>query len=202
MSEIAKRIDHVIQTDLAQRLKAAGFRKSGRTFFRTQPDHTRVVNVQANLWNQGQEGSFAINLGIHFPIVTELAGEPAVTGRFPKEYQCNVRERLGALVYGGRDHWWPITAHTDVARLAQTVGTAWSVFGRPWLERTATLQGAFELACSQQLHFLAANLALALRDREAAGQLLQRAMSRLPKGRSRFETWGRRHGLLGEACPS
>jgi Domain of unknown function (DUF4304) len=196
MSEIAKQIDRVVQADLAARLKVAGFRKSGRTFFRAQPDHTRVVNVQASLWNQGGEGSFAINLGIYFPAIADLSGGPVATGKYPKEYECTVRERLGALVYGGRDHWWPIAPGADLARLATSVGTAWSVFGRPWLDQMSTLRGAYDLVCSQKLYFLAANFALALGEREAAEQLLRQALTRAPRARARFEDWGHRHGLL------
>jgi len=85
VSEIARRIDEVVKADLATRLEAEGYRKSARTFHRTEADHTKVVNVQANLWNQGSEGSFAINLGVSLPAVAGLSGGPVAHGRFPKQ---------------------------------------------------------------------------------------------------------------------
>jgi uncharacterized protein DUF4304 len=188
----------VIRADLAKRLAAAGYRKSGRTFFAAGTDHTRVVNVQGNRWNEGDGGSFAINLGVYFPRIAELAGDPPVTGRFPNESRCSVRERLGALVYDGRDHWWDIGPDTDRERLARSIGTAWSVFGRTWLDRVATLEGAYTFVCEQGMPFVAANFALALGDRDAAAQLLRRALAAGPRAHARFEAWARRHGVAFE----
>ena len=39
MSDIAERIDAIVKADLAARLKAAGFRRSGRTFYRQVGEH-------------------------------------------------------------------------------------------------------------------------------------------------------------------
>jgi hypothetical protein len=198
MSEIGRRIDEVIQLDLAQRLRAAGFRKTARTFFCTQANHTRIVNVQASQWNHGEDGSFTINLGVYYPVVSDLAGRPRVTGKFPKEYECTVRERLGALAHDGRDHWWSVSRTTDFTHLANEVGTAWTVFGSPWLDRASTLPGAIELLRCQKLYFAAANAALALGKREDAEQLLREAMKTKPQAYTRLREWENRHGLLRE----
>ena len=47
-------------------------------------EHTCIVNVQGNKWNQGDEGSFAINLGVYFPVIADLGGGPQALGRFPR----------------------------------------------------------------------------------------------------------------------
>ncbi len=196
MSDIGQRIDDVIKTDLALRLKAESYHKSGRTFFRAAADHTCVVNVQGGKWNAGEEGSFAINLGVYFPIVAELGGGPVARGAFPKEYECSIHSRLGPLADDGRDYWWSVDASDDIGRLARAVGTAWNDVGRPWFEKASSLSGAYEISCEQLLHFPAAILALALRERDKATGHLKTAIKRLPRGRARFEEWGKRHGLI------
>ena len=196
MSAISDRIDHVIARDLALRLKAEGYRKSGRTFYRAAPDHTCVVNVQANKYNQGDDGSFAINLGVYFPAFAELGGGRVVQDKFPKEYECSVRGRLNPSADDGRDYWWSARAGDDLAVLARQVGTAWNDYGQSWLAKRSTLRGAYEISCQELLHFPSAIFALALGEREKATTHLIRAIERLPRGRPRFEEWGKRYGLL------
>ena len=79
MSEIGKRIDEIVNADLAVRLKAEGFRKSSRTFFRAAADHTAVVNIQASLHNEGNSGTFAINLGVYFPLFAQFGDRESAT---------------------------------------------------------------------------------------------------------------------------
>jgi hypothetical protein len=196
MSEISKRIDEIVKVDLAVRLKVEGFRKSSRTFFRPAAEHTAVVNIQASLHNEGDSGTFAVNLGVYFPVFAELGGGLVSRGAFPKEYECSIRDRLGALAHEGRDYWWPVQPGADTEALGRSVGAAWAAYGRSWMERVSTLQGAFESTREQNLYFPAAIFALALGDRESAASLIRRAIERLPRGRPRFESWGARHGLL------
>jgi len=196
MSVISARIDGVIAKDLALRLKAEGYRKSGRTFYRPAPDHTCAVNIQGHKYNEGDEGSFAINMGVYFPVVAELGGGPVARGKFPKDNECSVQTRLNPFTKEGRDYWWSAGAGVDVAVLAREVGTAWNDCGRPWFAKASTLSGAYEIYCERLLHFPAAIFALALGEREKAAAHLRKAIERLPRGRPRFEEWGKRHGLI------
>ena len=202
MGDIAARINHVIATDLGLRLKAEGYRKNGRTFFRADVDHTCAVNVQGRKWNAGDEGSFAVNLGVYFPIVAELGGGVVARGAFPKENECSVSTRLGPGAADGADYWWSIAAGDDMARLAAAVGAAWNDVGRPWMALASTLRGAYGIYCERLLHFPAAIFALALGEREQATSHVWTAIDRLPpgpglpRGRARLEEWGRRHGLV------
>jgi hypothetical protein len=196
MTSIDTRIDAVIASDLAIRLKGEGYRKSGRTFFRVGHEHTCIVNVQGNKWNQDDEGSFAINLGVYFPIIADLGGGPQALGPFPKEHECSISTRLGPRAREGDDHWWPVGSGDAISGVAAAVGTAWSDVGRAWLEEAASLTGAYAITCERSLHFPAAIFALALRDREKSIEHLKMAIERLPRGRTRFEAWGKRYGLI------
>jgi hypothetical protein len=196
MTAIRERIDTVIASDLAVRLKAEGYRKSARTFFRAGEEHTCIVNVQGNKWNQDDEGSFAINLGVYFPIIANLGGGPPALGPFPKEHECSISARLGPRAREGGDHWWTLGAGDEIAHVAAAVGTAWSQVGRVWLDEASTLAGAYAITCERSLNFPAAIFALALQDRDKSAEHLQMAIERLPRGRARLEAWGKRHGLI------
>lgn len=196
MSLTGERIDRVVATGLAPRLKAENYRRTGRTFYRAARDHTCVVNVQGNKWNEGDEGCFAINLGVYFPVVAELGGGPVRRGAFPKENECSIRACLAPRADDRGDYWWPVGASHDSGRVAEAVGAAWNDVGRPWFERAATLRGAYHISCEQLLQFPAAIFALALGEREKAADHLRVAIERLPRGKARFEEWGTRHGLL------
>lgn len=58
----AKLIDPVVSARLAKTLKAAGFKKAGRTFRRVSDDVVHVVNVQASGGNAGDYGQFTLKL--------------------------------------------------------------------------------------------------------------------------------------------
>jgi hypothetical protein len=130
-----------VRGDLATRLKVNGYRKSGRSFWRDADDHIRVVNVQASQWNAGDSGRIAVNLGVYFPDVAASVGR-AMKGKFPKEYDCHVRRRLGTLAHENRDYWWPIELGTNLQALSIEIADTWDQFGSPWLEKASTFEGA------------------------------------------------------------
>ena len=195
MSKIGKRIDALVSLELASRLKAAGYRKKGRSFWTVREDHTRVVNVQASRWNQGEEGTLAVNLGVFFPALAKLMDQPDVEG-VPKEYQCTLRRRLGVLAHGGRDHWWSVGPETDLASTSREIAEAWTGFGVPWMESVATLEGARAELDRQGNPFLAGVVSLELGDRETARALVVESLRRFPRAAARTREWAARHGLL------
>ena len=196
MSHIRDAIENVIRGDLALRLKEAGYKKAARTFFAERADHTRVVNVQSDKWNQGSHGGFTINLGVYLPQVALITEALPLSGLYPKEYECSVQVRLGALMHEGQDVWWKIEAGTDVPKLAAEVGKAWAAFGQPWLERVSTLEGAHAELLSQYAYYHAAATALLLGRRDEARALVERALERLPRAAKKLSEWGQKHGLL------
>ena len=196
MSTIRNAIENVIRGDLAGRLKDAGYRRAARTFFAEFSDHTCVVNVQADKWNQGSSGRFTINLGVYFPELAQLMETLPLSGVYPKEHECNVQERLGSLMHDGRDVWWEIDAGTDVAKLAGEVGNAWAAFGKPWLEQVSTLEGAHAQLLNQYSYYQAAASALLLGRRDEALSLIQKSLERHPRAAKKVGAWGQKHGLL------
>ena len=193
MSDIAKRIDEVTRLGLAAPLKAAGFRKSARTFHRDDGDSIAVINVQASQGNLGGAGKFTLNLGRYIPAIEQVLGHAPLTAA-PKEYDCTVRKRIGNLMPAQRDHWWELDANTSLDLLAAEVAAALTNHGLPWLERIRTLQGLREDPGA--LPFLTgASLALLLGDRAAATALAQEMLCERPRAEAMVREWGRRNGV-------
>lgn len=142
MNDIAKTIDATIAVALAPQLKALGFRKSGRTFYRVAGDCTQVINVQASLSNYAGQGKFTVNLGGFYPLLAELLTglQPAPKpGALPKEYDCQLRRRIGELLPARRDFWWELAAGDRVDDLGRELAAAVADCGLPWLASVSTL---------------------------------------------------------------
>ncbi len=196
MSDIAKLIDDVVRRDLARRLKSNGYRKSGRTFYRIAGSHTAVVNVQASKHNLGLNGTFTVNLGVYFPDVATITNALPLTGAFPKEYDCTVRQRLGVLMTGSDDYWWVVNIDTDMGTIAETVAHTWSQHGQPWIERVSDLDAAHNELVSQNMFFVAAAISVLQGRRDEAAELVRKAESRQPMAARRIQQWAREHELV------
>jgi hypothetical protein len=114
-------------------LKTRGFRKSGNHWVRPD-DWSRVVSLQNSKWNSATEAQFTINLGVHIPHLHELSGGLPVKGTL-KEYNCDVRIRIGELFEYPRDHWWKVSGSESPDELVQEVSEALIRHGIPWLDR-------------------------------------------------------------------
>jgi hypothetical protein len=154
-----------------------------------------VVNVQASQWNEGESGKFTVNLGVYFPAVAEMLNLP-LPASAPKEYDCTVRVRLPSLMHDGRDVWWNVEAHVSDNELTKRVGTAWSMFGRSWLERTSNLEGALDELITQKMYFHAAAISVLLEKMDDARELVARAEKRQPLAKVRIREWAKAQQLI------
>jgi len=123
----SKKIDGIIQNHLHPFMKEAGFIRKGRTWNRHARGMIDVMNVQTSQWNEPTLGSFTINVGVLVPKVYALCwGKDTPT--FPKEEDCIVRARIGALIdrpVAGRrkqkDVWWDMDMETDLETLGNNL---------------------------------------------------------------------------------
>ena len=90
-------------------LKPLGFRKFGRTLHRfVSEDISQVVNFQSGYPADGMGGSFCVNLGIRVPECVEKELQPSKPRKkYYKEYDCNIRSRLGDYTKQG-DVWYDL----------------------------------------------------------------------------------------------
>lgn len=87
MSDVGKLVDLIAREALAEPLKAAGYRKDGRTWRRRTGESVLVVNVQASRWNDQSGGQFTLNVGVYFPALAEQLAIYPVADK-PAECDC------------------------------------------------------------------------------------------------------------------
>lgn len=113
-------------------LKPLNFRKSGNTWIRHNK-WPQVINLQLSQWNSAEEAQFTINLGISIPEL-HLASESIPIKGSLKEYNCDLRTRIGRLLPHKCDYWWKVTSNTKLDELITDVSTKVEQFAHPWLD--------------------------------------------------------------------
>lgn len=109
----------IVEKEVFIKLKPLGFKKNGRTFNRQLDEGIiQVINFQSGqyLIGRGYEisglrenlyGKFVVNLGVCIESLYKFQS-PTGNKMYYKEYDCQIRSRLGTLLTG-QDHWWTIT---------------------------------------------------------------------------------------------
>jgi len=132
-----------IQAAVHSFLKPLGFRKKGRAYNRrTEGRLPHVVTFQMGEYPIGDNyvipgiresfyGKLAINLGVLLPCVYEVEQRHPPPD-FVREYDCTIRQRLGALAFA-EDKWFEITH--DTAGLAATIVKLLDQFGLDFFEQ-------------------------------------------------------------------
>lgn len=158
-------IDTVI-APVAQLLREAGFRKSGRRFYRDAGETRIVLEVQASQWNREGNTRFTINLGLFVPEVSRKLGR-TVCDRPNSPQRCTWNERIGFVSPSRIDLWWEIAEEKSIPEVATKVVEVVREFGLPWLEGATTYEG-FRNALASSYSLGAADMLWALGHREDA----------------------------------
>lgn len=114
-------LDEVLTRGVAPPLRAAGFRKTARSFHRRNGGAVQVVSVQVSQAATRMEKEFFVNVGVAFDAVCELAGLPVLDR--VKEYECDergTRSRLAELIPGVAESWTVRAGH-DTADMIETL---------------------------------------------------------------------------------
>jgi hypothetical protein len=143
-----------LRSDIAPRLRDAGFSGSGQDFHRRIGRNWAVVNFQRDRYSTAQELRFTVNLGTASAAALAASGEDPDAP--PPEVICHWRQRIGALLPLHHDVWWTIrdsADQSDLHALTQEVGDALTERAMPELERMANDQ-AILLSSSSDRAFL------------------------------------------------
>ncbi|WP_420810746.1 DUF4304 domain-containing protein [Croceicoccus ponticola] len=115
-------VSRVTQTNLSRKLdeflEPHGFERHGRTWVRSRPLFSDVIDVQRG----ASIGGVTINIALMHTPTYELVWGKSPTQPF-SEPDCIVRTRLGFLV-NGRDHWWKSIIQSDVANMMEALSSA------------------------------------------------------------------------------
>lgn len=168
----SKLITDVISIGPAPLLKAYGFKKIVRHFFRHGPMATCHLDVRASQWNAPDRASFTINLWSYLPAIAEAMGEVPIEE--PAKQKCaHCGVRIGHLLPKPGDFWWLVSSPEEVPQIAAEVASTIERYAIPYLDRIATLEGVAELSgsipaiCSDPTEFTAIAFRLLGREREA-----------------------------------
>lgn len=120
-------------------LKGLGFGKTGSTWTRSL-EWPQVINIQLSQFNSSEEAKFTVNIGVSIPPLRAIWGGPPLKSPL-KEYDCDLRARIGSLLPDKHDKWWEVTKTSDATHLAQAVFHDIDQHALPWLDKLAVYQG-------------------------------------------------------------
>jgi hypothetical protein len=132
-------------------LGPCGFRKRAHRFNRPVADDGLVHVIALQLAShRGFEppgslglmpayyGTYTLNIGVYIP---ELARTPPSQGGWVADYQCTIHQRIGTLLPGRQDTWWPVGS----VDAADVVLDALSTRVLPWLDRLASVEAILRI---------------------------------------------------------
>jgi hypothetical protein len=116
-----------LESSISPPLKAQGFRKKSRTWWRTGEDTIQVVNLQKSPFGQ----RLYINLGVY---VRQLGQESN-----PAQHNCHVQTRLEKVA---AERYWNgiVSAESDPAPSSDLIAAVLTD-GIAWLNQVSTIEG-------------------------------------------------------------
>lgn len=113
-------LEHVIARTITPTLKEAGFKKSGRNFYRSMGDVGWCFQLETSRANTENEVHFTFDVGIFVPEAAILLTGIAVP-KFPKAYDCLLKKRVSELRGLQGEHWYELTLESDERMLEATL---------------------------------------------------------------------------------
>jgi hypothetical protein len=141
-SESAHKLDELL-VDVGKFLKQEGFRKRNHTFNKiVDTGLIHVVNFQMGQFPVGNYldipffrpnlyGKFTVNFGVFVSEIYEATFNHPLS-KYINEYDCEIRMRLGSLMYQ-TDKWWDLGQ--EKANLKHEILEGLVKFGLPYLKR-------------------------------------------------------------------
>ena len=117
-----------LESSISPPLKAQGFRKKARTWWRNREDTIQVINLQKDPWGGGR---LHINLGVY---VRQLGSELN-----PASHNCHVQARLENVA--AEMYWNTIASARSEPEPSPELLEALLTDGVSWLNRVSTVEG-------------------------------------------------------------
>ncbi len=136
---MSAKFDVFVRDDVSPFLAAHGFKRRDTTFHRFVAGNWEVVQLERSRWSDSRRVEFAVNLAVGLSALRERQYQWP-DGSRPPASGCQLRERLGVLLWG-RDLRWEVRRRTDIAALAGTVNGALEGHALPWLRARSTDAG-------------------------------------------------------------
>ncbi len=141
---VKDRVTAMVRDVLGPEMKAAGFRRSGRTFWRDGPDVCHVVSVKMNRWGSRQHSTVGVALGVFWHRVEAILENPSTGKVPPPEHRCTFRIDLGRVVAMPPKLEWRVTRGSNLHAIGSDVWRDLRRYGFAWFEYRSDLKRALE----------------------------------------------------------
>ncbi|MGJ7913718.1 DUF4304 domain-containing protein [Neobacillus sp. LXY-1] len=122
MVNLQKELDQIIKDSITPLLKAKGFKKQGRNFFKDLGEIGWCFNIQSSLFNHQENVDFTFNAGIFVPSAYDIYYNEPIP-KFPKEYHCIVRKRISELKDVSYEEWYSFNGNVISDKLVKQLKT-------------------------------------------------------------------------------
>jgi hypothetical protein len=133
-----EKLDEIIKTTINPLFKIAGFKKSGRNYYKDMSGFFLCFNIQSSIYNSQEEIRFTFNTGVFLPESCKIYFGERLP-EFPKELYCIRRTRIGHLK-GIGDYWYKIHQDIDLNYLRKEIDTDLKDYVFPYFESLKTLE--------------------------------------------------------------
>jgi hypothetical protein len=137
-------VTRMVRDVLGPEMKAAGFRRRGRTFWRDGPEVCHVATVMMSRWGSSDQSSFDIHLGVFWHAVEEFLKNPSAGKMPPPEYRCTFRIHLGSAISFPHKPSWTVNRTTNFDALGREVWNDLRDYALPWFEYRSDLKRTLE----------------------------------------------------------
>jgi hypothetical protein len=141
---VKDRVTGMVRDILGPEMKAAGFRRTGRVFWRNGPEVCHVATVAMSRWGSSDQSSFDVQLGVFWHHIEAILGNPSVGKVPPPEYRCTFRIDLGRIISMPPKPSWKVTQRSDFAALGREVWNDLRDYGLPWFDYRSDLKRCLE----------------------------------------------------------
>jgi hypothetical protein len=144
-----ERVTELARDGLGSHLKALGFLRKERIFWRDSAEVCHVIALPMSRWGTKYVSSFDVFLGVFWHDVEKILRNPSVGRMPPPEYRCTFRVDLGWLTPSRLQKSWYVDETTDLKQLGKQVLANLTRYGLPWLDYRSQLKNALD--CSRYL---------------------------------------------------
>jgi Domain of unknown function (DUF4304) len=130
---VKDRITLLARDLLGPTLKAKGFRRTSRTFWKNSNDVCLVIALTSSWTNTRDVGRFVVYLGVFWHKVEALLGNSAVGRLPPPQYKCTFRIDLGWTTPTRLQKSWQVDLRTDLKAVGDEILSDLLRYGLPWL---------------------------------------------------------------------
>ena len=194
MEFIAKNeIKSIVDYTLTAQLKQRGFKKRAYTWQKDVGEISQIVNVQLGQYNQIHESTFTLNIGTYHERFHLERGLVPVSTTI-KEYDCDVRTRIGQLM-DGRDHWWTVAYNKDNIKVRDGFRYNVDKCLWLWLEQHCSLKDFHQFFVTNNRFFDAAVAAFLLGHNNTHTLIESAIESANSSFRKTIERWAHKRGI-------